>query len=385
MHDLQILPSKAFDDALVGHQLKFLDGNGMRVVEHDGRVGQLQGIAVMVDEDLAEAAVGVQLEHGNQMLLGELLAQGFHAGVDLGWCMGEVAEDEVVAVVEQQLQTPCGTLKRRDSLIELRVAHAELLAHQLCCVDVLHVVAAKHAHFPPTAIGQEQGRPDAVALKEMHAIAESAALRALGNLLGFHIGLVVDKAAARLDGADEDAELLQVVVEGREDIDMVPADAADDSDMWVIVVELRHTVDGRSEVFVAFHDHVFRRLAEAHHHVKAFQLRPDHEVGLDADLLEHMEDHGGDGRLAVAAADNDAGLVLALFVEVFGIGIHLEAQLLGAHQLGVVDAGVHAEDDGIVGDLSSFSGYQPHCEGRMPSLARRDLDGSKISSSEPVT
>ena len=78
----------------------------------------------------------------------------------------------------------------------------------------------------------------------MHAIAEGAALCALGNLLGFHVGLVVDEAAARLDGADEDAKLLQIVVEGREDIDMVPADAADDGDMGMIMVELRHAVDG---------------------------------------------------------------------------------------------------------------------------------------------
>ena len=217
MDNLQILAAEALDNALIRHQLQFLDGYSMWVIKHDGRVGQLQGIAVMVDEDLAEAAIGVQLEHRNQMFLGELLAQGLHTGVDLGWCMGKVAEDEVVAIIEQQLQTSGSALKRRDGFIELRIAHAELLAHQPCRVDVFHVMAAKHAHFPPTAVGQEQGRPDTVALKGMHAIAEGAALRALRNLFSLHIGLVVDEAAARLDGADKDAKLLQIVVEGRED------------------------------------------------------------------------------------------------------------------------------------------------------------------------
>ena len=57
----------------------------------------------------------------------------------------------------------------------------------------------------------------------------------------------------------------------------------------------------------------------------------------------------------MAAADDDAGLVLALLVEVFGIGIHLQAQLLGAHQLRIVDAGMHAKDDGVEG-LVEFLG-----------------------------
>ena len=53
----------------------------------------------------------------------------------------------------------------------------------------------------------------------------------------------------------------------------------------------------------------------------------------------------------MTATDDDAGLVLALFVKVFWIGIHLQAQFLGTHQLRIVDAGVHAEDNGIVGAI----------------------------------
>ena len=182
----------------------------------------------------------------------------------------------------------------------------------------------------------------------MHTIAESTAMCALGNLFGLHIGLVVNQATTWLDGADKNAKLFKIVIEGWEDIDMVPSDAANHRDMRMIVVELRHTVDGRSEILIAFHDHIFGCLAEAHHHIEAFQLCPNHEIGLNADLFEHMKNHGGDGSLAVAAADNDTGLVLALLVEVFRIGIHFQTQFLGTNEFRVIDAGVHAEDDGVI-------------------------------------
>ena len=77
----------------------------------------------------------------------------------------------------------------------------------------------------------------------MHAIAKGPALCALGNLFGFLIGLVIDEATARLNGADEDTELFQIVIKGREHVDMVPADAADDGDMRMVMVEFRHAVD----------------------------------------------------------------------------------------------------------------------------------------------
>ena len=65
-------------------------------------------------------------------------------------------------------------------------------------------------------------------------------------------------------------------------------------------------------------------------------------------MLQHMQNHRGDSRLAMAAADDDARLILALLVKVFGIGIHLQSQLLGANQLGVVDAGMHTKDNCVV-------------------------------------
>ena len=83
MHDFQVSTAKAFNDTLIGHEFQFLDGHGMWVVEDNRRVSQFQRIAIMVDENLAEAAVGMQFENGNQMFLRELLAQGLHAGIHL--------------------------------------------------------------------------------------------------------------------------------------------------------------------------------------------------------------------------------------------------------------------------------------------------------------
>ena len=147
---------------------------------------------------------------------------------------------------------------------------------------------------------------------------------------------------------------------------MIPANAANHRNMRMIMVELRNTVDGRSEVFVAFHHHVFGRFAEAHHHIKAFQLRPNHEIRLNADLFQYMENHRSDSRFAVAAADNDARFVLALLVKVFGIGIHLQAKFLSANQFWVVDACVHTENDGIV-TIIKFLG-KPAPAGRQDSF-----------------
>ena len=111
VNDLQILTAEAFDNACIRHQLQFLDGHGMWVIEDDGRVREFQGIAVVVDENLTEAAISMQLKNGNQMFFRELLAQSLYAGVHFGRRMGEVAEDEVIAVVEQQFQTSAAPLK----------------------------------------------------------------------------------------------------------------------------------------------------------------------------------------------------------------------------------------------------------------------------------
>ena len=109
---------------------------------------------------------------------------------------------------------------------------------------------------------------------------------------------------------------------------MIPTDTANHRDMRMIVMVLRHTIDGRSEVFIAFHDHVFRGFRKAHHHVEAFQLCPDHEIRLNAHMFQHMQDHRSDGRFSVATTDDDARLILALLIKIFGIGIDLQPKFL---------------------------------------------------------
>ena len=63
----------------------------MWIVEHDSCISQFQGIVVMVDEDLAKAAVSMQFKHCNQMFFRELLAQRLHTSVYFVRCMGKVA------------------------------------------------------------------------------------------------------------------------------------------------------------------------------------------------------------------------------------------------------------------------------------------------------
>ena len=117
--------------------------------------------------------------------------------------MGEVAEDKIFAVVKQQFQTPCRAFEGGYGIVELFFGHTQLPANQTRRVEVFHVVAAEYAHFPPAAVGHEQGGFQTIALEGMHTIAKGLALRALGNLFGLNIGLVINQAASRLDGADK--------------------------------------------------------------------------------------------------------------------------------------------------------------------------------------
>ena len=50
---------EAFDDSFIGHHVELFNCHCMRIVENDGFVAVVEAMCVMVDEDLAEAAVCV--------------------------------------------------------------------------------------------------------------------------------------------------------------------------------------------------------------------------------------------------------------------------------------------------------------------------------------
>ena len=62
---------------------------------------------------------------------------------------------------------------------------------------------------------------------------------------------------------------------------------------------------------------------------------------------EHVHDHGGDGGFAVAAADDDPLFLFALLVDVLRERPDFQSELLRPEELGVVGAGVHAEDHAV--------------------------------------
>ena len=111
-------------------------------------------------------------------------------------------------------------------------------------------------------------------------------------------------------------------------------------------MEFGGQVLGGAQVFVSFEQHV-RSVGQLDHAVKSSQLGTHHEVRCSAHAVHHVEEHGGDGRFAMASGDDDAALVAGRTVQVFRVADHVEVQLPGPGELGVVLPGMHAEDDRI--------------------------------------
>ena len=171
--------------------------------------------------------------------------------------------------------------------------------------------------------------------------------RGRGNISKILVRRTVNERAAGLDTLGELAELTDVGVERREDVDMVPSDACQDSNIRVIVKEFRAAVSRGGQVFVAFEDSHLGGLAKADHSLEALDLSADHIVEVHAALAEDVHNHSRRRRLAVATAYDDTLLVGRLFVEVFREGVYLQTELLSAEEFRIVWEGVPAEDDGV--------------------------------------
>ena len=142
----------------------------------------------------------------------------------------------------------------------------------------------------------------------------------LAHLAQHGVVVAINETSVGRNHIGENLELLDVDVKGREHIDMVPGNTADDTHIGLVEVEFRSAVNGGGQVFVAFDDHDFRAFAEFYHDFKTGQLGTNHVVAIDTILLQHMDNHGGDGGFAVAATHHDTALVLALLIEKFRIG-----------------------------------------------------------------
>ena len=218
--------------------------------------------------------------------------------------------------------------------IEIIRGYADTMTRQHRSLHVLHVVPPEHLHRHIALIRIVRDTLDILTC-------------AFGYMTQVLVALEIDERTDGLDAIDELTEGLHVLREGREYIDMVPCDTGEDSYMRVVPEEFRSQIEWGGQVLITLKDGVFGRVAEAYHALKALNLRTHHIIGFDTEAVEHIEDHRSGGGLSVTAAYHDADLVLRLLVEVLGEGVDLEPQLAGPHQLRIILASVHTENDGI--------------------------------------
>jgi len=166
------------------------------------------------------------------------------------------------------------------------------------------------------------------------------------QLLQHGIRLIVDKDAARLDHADKDAKLLEVIIEGREDIDMIPGDSRKDRDMRMKKMEFRPLFQYAGRILIAFADD-YRRMSDIYRLRKALQPRPDQVVEVFPGRGQHRHDHGSSRRFSMATPDHDPPFINAFSINIFREGIHRQRQFERALQLGIVPFGVHPKDHRI--------------------------------------
>ncbi len=116
-------------------------------------------------------------------------------------------------------------------MVEVVPGYADGFARQTRRLEVLHVVPAEDLHGDIAVVG--------VVRDTMHI--RSCFCRQCAQVL---VALVVDEGAVGFYLSDELAESVHVFGEGGEDIDMVPRDAREDSDIGVVEEELGTAVEG---------------------------------------------------------------------------------------------------------------------------------------------
>ena len=343
-------------------------GQHLRVEVHHRHVGRIEAVRVLRQEVGVEAAEGVQLQAGHQAALRKLPLQGRGRGLELAGGVGKVLVYHRRGAFAHQLQPPRRAGEGSHGPKKVLALDAELLAHLLGGRNVAQVVLAKylHGHFLVLFIEQKGFTiPNHVLVRAVADVGH-VGVGGHGNELGLLVVAVVDEHAGLGRHIGEDAELLAVDFLGRKHVDVVPADARNHADVVLVEVELGPPVYRRRQVFIALDDDEGRVVGELHHQIEPRQLGPHRVVEGAAVVAQHVQNAGRDAGFAVRAANDDALLVAAGLVDVLGKGIHFQAQLLGAQQLGVVGAGVHAHNHRrqIRGDA-----------GRVPALLRGQQAG----------
>ena len=168
-----------------------------------------------------------------------------------------------------------------------------------------------------------------------------------GNSAQVLIALIPDKRAVRLYTFYKLSKRFDILVESGEYIDVIPRNTGQNSYMRVVPKEFGTQVQRRGQILIALKNSVFRCVAQTHHALKTLYLRTYHIIGFDTQALQHIENHRRGRCLSVTTTYDDANLILRLLVQVLGEGVYLNPQFPCTHQLRIVFAGMHTEDDRI--------------------------------------
>ena len=255
------------------------------------------------------------------------------------------------------------------------VGHTQRPAHGPGTGQVLQVVATKYLQRHRPFLGHQFGNAvhDAV-FRRVVALGRDARRPLLHQGLHHGVGRAVDQPTTGLDGRDEAAELVHVVVEGPEHVHVVPRDAADQRDVRPVQVELGHRLERGGQVFIPLDHRHPAAVAEPDHAVEALQLRTHQVVQVHAFLTQHVHHHAGDGGLAVASPDHHAGLLPGAFVEIGRVAVDGQTELLRPKQLGIVGPGMHAQDHRLQA-LVDAAGIPAHAGRQQPQVLQAAAAG----------
>lgn len=319
-----------FFDQFLFEEGHFFELECFAVIKNHRQVGLVHRVLVLGKEVAVEAAEGVQFHHSYEGAGRILLFQGVDSGAEFGGGVSEVFINKCVIVAAEQLEAVSSAFEGGNGFVELTMGDAELSADLVGAGNVLEVVFAEHFEGVMAGRGGENGSVllDVVWVSVVGGSADVFFIIPEDVFQLLVAGKPGDEPSG-LYAVGEFAELVDVAIVLGKDVDVVPSNAGEESEVGVVIHKLGFGVDGRSEIFVAFEDDERGGFGDADAGVEAFHLCSHHVIEIISVFFQHVHDHGGDGGFAMAAGNDDALFVFGNFVEVFGKGVDAQAELLG--------------------------------------------------------
>ena len=215
------------------------------------------------------------------------------------------------------LQAVAGTGEGAYLAVEIIRCHANTVASEHGGLKVLHVMPSEDLHGNITFVRIIRNTRDVFS-------------RSFSDLLQVFVALIIDETAVGFKTVHKLAECVHIFGESRENVNMVPSNAGENSYMRVVPKELGPQVERGGEVLITLKDRILGSVGEAYHAFEAFYLCAYHVVCFNTEALEHIKNHARRGGLTMRTAYYDANFVLGLLVQVFGERVNLQSQLAGA-------------------------------------------------------